>query len=439
MASVANASDSESTLFPNTPGFRSGQVIAGRYAIQRVIGSGGMATIVEAIHLELGSRVAIKVLHTATTTNEAIDRFLREARAIFPLRSENVCRVLDLGRLPDGAPFIVMEFLEGTDFANAFRATQVPPARAAAYVVQACKGLAEAHALGIVHRDIKPANLFLTKRSDGAELVKVLDFGISKLRREGDESLTAEGQILGTPRYMAPEQFGGAMEADARADVWAIGLVLYKLIAGRLPYTAITVADIYAELMNRAPEDIRRAVPGIDPALGAVVMRCIERDANKRFASARELGAALEAHAHHAGTEVLPATPPAAPAAPVPPEAPTTIADPAPSERSWRVLAIAAIAVALLLLGAGVYAFARSSPQPVEAGTTMTITTTTTSSPVVSTPTTPPIASSVTSSAPVVVAPPTTTRIPGPRKPDCSVPYYYDANHIKVFRPECVH
>ena len=142
MASAAQPD--EPSQFPKTPGLHAGQVLAGRYSIQRVIGSGGMATIVEATHLELGSRVAIKVLHTMSTTSEGVDRFLREARAIFPLRSENVCRVLDLGRLPDGAPFIVMEYLDGTDFASGFRGKQVPPSRAAAYVAQACKGLAEA-------------------------------------------------------------------------------------------------------------------------------------------------------------------------------------------------------------------------------------------------------------------------------------------------------
>jgi serine/threonine-protein kinase len=372
------------------------------------------------------------VLHTTNVTTEAIDRFLREARAIFPLRSENVCRVLDLGRLPEGAPYIVMEFLDGTDFATAFRATQVPPARAAAYMAQACKGLAEAHALGIVHRDIKPANLFLTKRSDGAELVKVLDFGISKLRREGDESLTAEGQVLGTPRYMSPEQFGGASEADARADVWAIGLVLYKLIAGRLPYTAVTIADIYAELMNRDPEDIRRAVPGIDPALGAVVMRCLERRAAKRFASARELGAALDGFARSAGNEVL------AVAAAAQPDAPPTIAERAP--RNWLAWGIVVFAALALVTSAGLLYAATHATPPV---TSASVTVAPPPPPATSTPATSTASAVTSSSAPAgtTSVEPNRPKPPAPtvHAPNCSVPYIVTSSGVMKWRPECVH
>jgi len=429
---VSAAKTDEPTLFPNTPGLRMGQVLAGRYAISRVIGAGGMATIVEATHLELGSRVAIKVLHTIHASSEAVDRFLREARAIFPLRSENVCRVLDLGRVPDGSPFIVMEFLEGTDFANGFRGVQVAPARAASLVAQACKGLAEAHALGIVHRDIKPANLFLTKSGGGAELVKVLDFGISKLRREGDESLTAEGQVLGTPRYMAPEQFGGATEADARADVWALGLVLFKLIAGRLPYTAVTLADIYAELMNRAPEDIRHAVPGIDPGLAAIIMRCLERDASKRFLSARDLGAALEPFTRGRNEEVLVA-------APAPQEAPPTLADPVPAKR--RVPWVPLLAgVALALLATTAYFATRPQPAPIVETPAppvppppVSTTSTTTTAPITSTQ---PVQSS-SAPAPVISSTRRTTSR-GPKKPDCSTPFYTNSRGDKVFRTECL-
>jgi len=428
----------------NTPGFRTGQVIAGRYAIQGVIGAGGMATIVEATHVELGSRVAIKVLSTLHMTDEAIERFLREARAIFPLRSENVCRVLDLGRLPEhGAPFIVMEFLEGSDFAHAFKTAQVPPARAVALVIQACRGLGEAHALGIVHRDIKPANLFLTKRSDGTELVKVLDFGISKLRIEGIENLTADGQILGTPRYMAPEQFGGTKETDARADVWAIGLVLYKLIVGRLPYSATSIADIYAELATRQPEDIRRAVPDIDPALAAVVMRCLERDSIKRFANARELGAALEACAKTAGSNVLAALP----SAPI--DAPPTIRDEAPKRGRGRVIAFVAIGVTGVV-GVGAALLAMRAPKEStvdDAAVTFVEASVDAAEPIDAEGTVIP-SSDAQVSTPIDAGKATThdggirTRDAGrggPPPPSCDPPYYFDKNHTKVFKAECVH
>jgi tRNA A-37 threonylcarbamoyl transferase component Bud32 len=428
---MAPAAQSDERSFSTTPGLYAGKVIAERYAVERVIGSGGMATIVEAMHLELGSRVAIKVLHPTHTLPEAIDRFLREARGVFPLHSENVCRVLDLGRLPDGPPFIVMEYLDGTDFATAFRGKQIAPSLAASYIVQACKGLAEAHALGIVHRDIKPANLFLTKRSDGSALVKVLDFGISRLRREGDDTLTSDGQILGTPRYMAPEQFGGAMHADARADVWAIGLVLFKLVVGRLPFEATSLTDIYAEVMSTPPEDIRRAVPSIDPALGAVVMRCLERDPAKRFQTARELGAALEPFARAGGKEVLLA---------VAPDAPPTIARPAP--RSWRAVALVFLGVAGVSFGATALFIARSHappPPPPDISSTTSAATAdppppppTTSTAVVPGP--PPTAT--TTNAPKR---PTGTAKPTGRKPSCSPPYYFDEHHDKVFRPECFH
>jgi serine/threonine-protein kinase len=426
----------------NTPGFRTGQVIAGRYAIQGVIGAGGMATIVEATHVELGSRVAIKVLSTLHMTDEAIERFLREARAIFPLRSENVCRVLDLGRLPEGAPFIVMEFLDGNDFAHAFKTTQVPPARAIALVLQACRGLGEAHALGIVHRDIKPANLFLTKRSDGTELVKVLDFGISKLRIEGVENLTADGQILGTPRYMAPEQFGGTKETDSRADVWAIGLVLYKLVVGRLPYTATSIADIYAELATRDPEDIRRAVPNIDPELAKVVMRCIERDASKRFANATELAAALEACTKTAASDVLSAMPVA------PLDLSPTIRDEAPPKRSRApIIAIAAfatgaVAVAAFIatrpnknstaLDAAIADVASASESvSVEAGAAIVVEVADASQTIVD-------ANVVTVQRDASIRSGRDASTSG-HKPNCSPPWYEDAHGNRVFKTECVH
>ena len=225
------------------PSLRAGQVADGRYRIERIIGHGAMGVIYEATHLNLGRRVAIKVLLEGTNREDvSAQRLLREARAGMGLQSEHVAHVLDVGFLPSGEPFIVMELLEGADLRAVIDARgALPVDEAVDYVLQACEALVEAHARGIVHRDLKLGNLFLTKRVDGSPLVKVLDFGVSKVSADPagrDMSLTESRAMLGSPHYMSPEQIRSSRNVDNRTDVWALGVILYKMIRRRHPLAA---------------------------------------------------------------------------------------------------------------------------------------------------------------------------------------------------------
>ncbi len=211
-----------------------GTVLLQKYEISRVIGQGGMGMVALARHLQLQQPVAIKLLLPEVLDKDlVVQRFLREAQASVRLRSEHVCRVLDVGQLDNGAPYMVMEYLDGTDLDGLLR--QKGPlayGEAVDFVLQACEALAEAHSLGIVHRDLKPANFFLTQRADGSPLVKVLDFGISKTLSPIEESLTTTQAVLGTPAYMSPEQLRSSKHVDARSDIWSLGVVLYELCTG---------------------------------------------------------------------------------------------------------------------------------------------------------------------------------------------------------------
>jgi serine/threonine-protein kinase len=267
-------------------------VIDGKYRVERTLGAGGMGRVVLAEHLELERRVAIKLVSDASDA-ELAERLLREARAASRLKGEHVARVHDVGRLPDGTPFLVMEYLQGRDLAAALADGPVPPTTAAIWVRQACEGIAEAHAAGIVHRDVKPANLFLTQRADGSPCVKVLDFGIARTLDRTHPKLTAEATIVGSPAYMAPEQLAGK-PADTRTDVWALGVVLYELLTGRLPYPQPSIAEQYACIMHSSPVPPRVLDGAIPVALSDLVLRCLARAADDRFVDARALGSALE-------------------------------------------------------------------------------------------------------------------------------------------------
>ncbi len=269
-----------------------GSVIDGKYRVERTLGVGGMGRVVLAKHLEMERHVAIKLVSDRTDA-ELGERLLREARAASRVAGEHVARVHDVGRLADGTPYLVMEYLVGRDLAAVVAEGRVAPSSAAIWVRQACEGIAEAHAAGIIHRDLKPANLFLTQRADGSPCVKVLDFGIARTLDLAHPKLTADSTIIGSPAYMAPEQLTGK-PADARTDVWSLGVVLYELLTGRLPYPEPSVAEQYARIAQ-GPPDAPRSVDGSIPsALSDVVMRCLARDPGRRFADARALGAALE-------------------------------------------------------------------------------------------------------------------------------------------------
>jgi len=269
-----------------------GEVVAGKYRLDRVIGSGGMGTVFAATHLDLETSVAIKVLNRSAATNKgAVDRFAREARACARLRSENIVRVTDVGVLPSGVPYMVMEYLEGADLEELLRLNgPLPIEDAVDYVIQACAGLAEAHAAGVVHRDLKPANLYLT--SDAGGVIKVVDFGIAKVARIGD-NLTKTGDLMGSPLYMSPEQLASARDTDGRADVWALGVILHELITGTPPFDGETIPQVCAAVLVGKPQPITSKRPDVPEALVRVLDKCLEKKPDERYASVVDLANAL--------------------------------------------------------------------------------------------------------------------------------------------------
>ena len=282
---------SEPYSVPQQTPVQPGDILAGKYRVERVLGSGGMGTVVAALHLDLGELRAIKLMHPVHVENaQAVERFLREARATVRLRSEHIPRLYDVGRLESGAPYIVMEVLDGSDLRTLLKARgTLPIQEAVMYVLQACEAVAEAHAAGIIHRDLKPANLFLTTRPDGSPCIKVLDFGISKLLEPGPGAdMTKTLDVLGSIHYMAPEQLRSSRSVDARADIWSIGVILYRLLTGRLPFAGDTPVAYILSLREpfHAPSAFRSDLP---PALDAVVMGCLEKDPEKRIGSVKAL------------------------------------------------------------------------------------------------------------------------------------------------------
>jgi serine/threonine protein kinase len=282
---------------PASMSIEPGAVIGGKYEVSRLLGSGGMAFVVAAKHLELDETVALKFLRSEFLSNrDLVACFVREARAAVKIKSEHVARVLDVGALPYGAPFIVMEYLDGRDLAALLREEGTPPVDGAAeYVMQACEALAAAHAIGIVHRDIKPENLFLVHRAEGTDLIKVLDFGISKLLRGSavDRSGLNVTAAMGTPLYMSPEQIRGARDLDARADIWSLGCVLFELFTGHPPFAAPSIMMLAATILEQPTPLLRGQRVDLPAGLEAVVGRCLEKDPSRRFQDVAELAGAL--------------------------------------------------------------------------------------------------------------------------------------------------
>jgi serine/threonine-protein kinase len=273
-----------------------GDVLADKYRVERVLGVGGMGVVVAAKHLTLGERVAIKfLLPQALARADVVARFTREGQAAARLRSEHVTRVIDVGKLSTGEPYLVMEYLDGHDLAALLR-DQGPlaPEHAIELVLQACEALAEAHANGIVHRDLKPSNLFVIKRIDGSPSVKLIDFGISKiqLEAEGDGEMTATAVMMGSPLYMAPEQMASARDVDGRADIWSVGIILHTLLAGAPPFRAPTVMGVYELIVQGAPP-IRTLRPDVPAGLEAAILKCLQKDRRQRFDDVGALAEAL--------------------------------------------------------------------------------------------------------------------------------------------------
>jgi hypothetical protein len=271
-----------------------GQILANKYRVERVLGRGGMGVVVAARHLKLGERVALKFLLPEALGNlEAVARFEREARAAARIKSEHVARVSDVGTLDGGAPYIVMEYLEGLDLARwLVQRGPLPVEQAVEFVLQAGEAVAEAHTLGIVHRDLKPANLFIVERPDGALDAKVLDFGISKTSEFGSSAsgMTKTSTSMGSPLYMSPEQLQSAKDVDLRGDIWALGVVLYELVSGRTPFPGETMAALVLRVISAPPAPLMEAPPGFE----AVVFKCLEKDRAARYQTLAELAVALQ-------------------------------------------------------------------------------------------------------------------------------------------------
>ena len=276
-----------------------GDVVDGRYRVEAFLGGGGMASVFRATHMVLEQPVAIKVMCPLIRQVPGMaQRFLREARAATQLKSEHVARVTDVGTMADGAPFMVMEYLEGHDL-DALVVAEAPTSveDAVDYVLQVCEALGEVHGRGIVHRDLKPANLFLTRGADGLPCVKLIDFGISRsdspLSPKDAMALTQPDTVMGSPRYMSPEQMESAAKADFRSDIYGIGAVIYELLTKRAPHEGDSFLDIYASATQgpaEAPSSLREDVPR---ALDEVILRCLQLEPEDRYADVAELAAAL--------------------------------------------------------------------------------------------------------------------------------------------------
>jgi serine/threonine-protein kinase len=270
-------------------------MLAGKYRVERILGQGGMGIVVEARHLALDERVALKFLLPEYATHpEASARFQREARAAAKIKSEHVARVSDVGTFEGNVPYMVMEYLDGQDLRSVLeRAGVLPMTEAVDYLIQACEAIAEAHSYGIVHRDLKPANLFLTRRANGTPQVKVLDFGISKMATGGIDNLTKTTAAMGSALYMSPEQMQATRGVDHRTDIYALGISLYELLAGKQPFVADTLPQLCAEVFTGQPTAIRTLRPDLPEAFALVLEKAYARDRAQRYQSVGEFVIAL--------------------------------------------------------------------------------------------------------------------------------------------------
>jgi len=284
---------------------RVGRTAGGKYKLVRLLGKGGMGEVYEAQHSVIGRRFAIKFLHPHLAANsEVVARFQREAQAAGSLENENIAAVVDAGTADDGAPFLVMEYLDGEDLAHLLvRGGPLPVPRAAYIIIQACRGLAAAHGRGIVHRDLKPENLFICKRNDASDLIKVLDFGIAKLHAgSAGTGLTQTGTTMGTPYYMSLEQARGAKEVDQRTDIYALGVILYEILSGAKPHPGESYNEILYHVLTQEPAPLDSIRPELPAGLSAIVQKAMAREAGDRYASAADLTAALIPYAGRAVT-----------------------------------------------------------------------------------------------------------------------------------------
>ncbi|MBX3224279.1 MAG: protein kinase [Labilithrix sp.] len=264
-----------------------GTILAGKFLVEGLLGRGGMGIVLAARHQQLDQKVAIKLLlEEARKHPDVVERFAREARAAAKIQGEHVARVIDVGVLEDGAPYMVMEHLEGRDLAAELRARgRLSVGEVVRWILEACEAIAQAHAARIVHRDLKPGNLFLARQPDGRSLVKVLDFGISKSVDPNAPALTKTSSLVGTPYYMAPEQLTAAKSVDTRADIWALGVIMYELVAGHPPFDAQSMPEIVAAILTNQPAPLDSVRAGVPEGLARAVERCMKSNPEDRYPS----------------------------------------------------------------------------------------------------------------------------------------------------------
>jgi serine/threonine-protein kinase len=359
-----------------------GTVIAEKYRVEKELGRGGFGIVVRARHLTIDQVVAIKVLTIgeggASEWKEDAARFKREAQATAALKSDYVVRILDVDLLEGGAPYMVMEHLEGETLHNAIH-TRGPLSveESVDHIVQVLAALAEAHAAGIVHRDLKPANVFITKGHGGTLVAKVLDFGVSKIAAHSGigttstvSPITKTGAVIGTVAYMAPEQIVDAKRVDARADLWSVGVMLYELLTQKTPFGPPNNATIVTSMLTKPPASLLAERPDLPPKLEKIVMRCLEKLPGKRYKTAAAVGAALAElttpRARGALDVLRRARPPSGAAAPIEKGAPKAVGSArgggSASEKTRRMRRItigigvvgAVVTVALLGLALGI-------------------------------------------------------------------------------------
>ncbi|MBI5531298.1 MAG: serine/threonine protein kinase [Deltaproteobacteria bacterium] len=281
---------------------KEGDVLGGTYRVERVIGAGGMAVVVAAIHMFEPERVAIKILYRkAAKSKEVLKRFEREQRTIRQMRSEHVSRLLGAGIFKD-SPYMVMELLKGQDLSDMLKSRgALSIEESAGYLLQACEAIAEAHALGTIHRDLKPGNLFLTHRADGSPCIKVLDFGIAKsndpLRKPEESELTKTTAVFGSPFYMSPEQMISSKDVSASTDIWSIGVILHELLTKTLPFAEKSPDRICARVLNGSPTPLRETKPDYPAALEAIILRCLQRKPADRYKNVTDFALSLAAFA----------------------------------------------------------------------------------------------------------------------------------------------
>jgi serine/threonine-protein kinase len=297
---AATESESESRRDPWSAPCAAGDVVEGKYRVGELLGSGGMAWVFRATHVALDQPVALKVLRVdpAADNSRLVARFRQEGRAAARISGSATAHVIDVGTLADGSPYLVMECLEGRslDKVLGWGGGRMPIPLVVDYVLQACEGVAEAHAAGIVHRDLKPSNLFLTQTSDGAARLKLIDFGVSKFVDPSPDTprLTSTRELVGSPVYMAPEQMRTGRRVDRRADIWSMGVVLYEMLAqGHLPFDAPTLPQICTRVLEERPPPLGSIRPLVPRGLEAVVMRCLEKEPARRYQSIADLADAL--------------------------------------------------------------------------------------------------------------------------------------------------